>query len=109
MPIYKKTRLIIKMSLVFSFLFNACAEKKSSPIFVFWEDGKATGILIPTEYLDNGSPDSIHVLVSNQPTKIFILGEYSKVPDVILFKPHLPLTHGLTYRVLLSEKLLGEI
>jgi len=109
MPNYKKTRLIIKMSLVFSFLFNACSEKKSSSISIFWEGDRASGILIPAEYLNNSSPDSLHVLISDQTTNTFILGECVKVPEGILFKPLLPLTHGLTYKVQLSEKLLGEI
>jgi hypothetical protein len=109
MPNYKKTRLIIKMSLVFSFLIFACSEKKNSPITIYWEDGKATGFLIPTEYLNNNPPDSIHVQISNQPIKTFILGEYINVPEGILFKPYLPLTNGLTYRVLLSEELIYEV
>ena len=109
MPIYKKTRLIIKMSLVFSLLFCACSEKKKSSISIFWEDDKAVGILIPVEYQMNAPADSIHVLINNQSTKNFILGEYIKVPEGILFKPLLPLTYGLTYKVLLGEKLLGEI
>ena len=109
MPIYKKTRLIIKMSLVFSFLFFACSEKKNSHIDIYWEDGKALGFLIPTEYLKNNPPDSIHVQISNQPIKTFILGEYISVPEGILFKPLLPLTNGLTYRVLLREELIYEV
>src|SRR4249920_347146 len=99
MPNYKKTRLVVKMSLVFSFLIFACSEKKNAPISIYWEDGKASGILIPTEYLKNNPPDSIHVQISNQPTKTFILGEYINVPEGIVFKPFLPLTNGLTYRV----------
>ena len=97
------------MSLVFSLLFYACSEKKSSPISIFWEDDKAVGILIPAKYLNNNPSDSLHVLISDQATNTFMLGEYIKVPEGILFKPLLPLTHGLTYKVLLSEKLLGEI
>jgi hypothetical protein len=102
-----KIRTFVMISLVFSFLFSGCSEnnkKDELVISIQWEDYKATAIRIPYALLQGISFDSARrsVKVQLEDTGTDVLGEYSSVDGALIFRPLIPFTAGLTYKVTAS-------
>lgn len=100
-------------SLVFFLLtvLSAC-DKHHDKIALVWDkDNHATGIFIPS-YLLNVEPgipieESLKVALTNSNQNI--LGNLSEDGDAILFTPVIPLSPGLTYKIIQAGKFIGEI
>jgi hypothetical protein len=92
---------------------NGCSEndEKNNSISIQWKETKATGILIPRNFLNSIPEDSIELFLKIHLAKSnsSILGEYIVTDDAVIFHPLLPLTRGLEYEVYLKNKLLGEV
>lgn len=111
---YKKIRLSLLLSLIFYCLLTGCTEKKDKPVvFIEWELEKAIGMVVPLELLGNVPQDSIaqllHIHLAGSKESIAILGHYDKREQVIIFRPVLAFTRGLTYEVRLRDQLLQQL
>ena len=109
----KKIRTSVLGSLVFSFLFLSCSENKKEDhsVAVQWEGRRAESIIIPWQFLNGISKDSIQQLLHIQlfNTNTPMLGEYILTDDAVIFRPLIAFTHGLKYEVRLANKLLSKI
>jgi hypothetical protein len=100
-------------SLVFFLLaiLSAC-DSHHDKIELAWDkDNHATGILIPSYLLkvEAGTPieESLKIVLANSSQNI--LGNLSEDGDAILFTPIIPLSPGLTYKIIQAGKFIGEI
>lgn len=102
-------------NLIFSFMLLGCERPayKQDSITIFWERGRAMGIVVPLRFLEHTVEDSIEYLLQihlvNSNVRSPILGEYTTGKDAVLFRPLIPLTPGLKYEVRLRNKSLGKI
>lgn len=93
----------------------ACSgqKEKSLAIDVLWENERATGVIVPSSFLDDVPTDSItsqlHVYLSGMESRTAILGDYQHGDEKVIFKPLIPFTPGLTYEVSVAGKVLGKI
>ena len=99
---YIKTGFCILWNLVFYFTFTGCTEKKDPFSFTFqWEGTKAVAIIIPQRFVSTVPKDSVNELLhlrlakSDQP----VIGDYFFEDDKVIFKPIIPFTRGLSYKV----------
>ena len=106
---HKKARLINIISLVFCLLIAACTNRKAPHFSIYWEGSKPTGIVIPYDALENSSIDSLQIVLNNNSNSVKILGEFTRIEDTVLFKPLIPLTRGLKYKIQLGNQVLGEL
>ncbi|HEX6890105.1 MAG TPA: Ig-like domain-containing protein [Chryseolinea sp.] len=93
----------------------ACSGQKdgATNLEIIWEDERARGLIIPSVYLSEVPPDSIHnflrIYLSSSDNRTPILGDYQQAEDGIVFKPLIPFTSGLTYEVSVAGKAIGRI
>ncbi|MEO5564683.1 MAG: Ig-like domain-containing protein [Chitinophagaceae bacterium] len=99
--------------LVLFFLWIGCRQNgKEKVVSIVWDGNKAIQISVPRSLLDTVNEDSVdkqlhtYLTPGNGPA---ILGEYSITPDAILFKPVIPFTRGLKYKIILGDELISEI
>jgi len=109
-----RIRLRLCQCLVLFFLLGCWEQKdKSKVVSIFWEQERATGIIIPAHYLTGHPTDSakylLQVHLSKPGNYPAILGDYERLEGNILFKPLIPLSPGLTYEVRLSGNPIGKI
>ena len=100
-------------SLVFFLLtiLSACDSHHSKIDLVWNKDDHATGILVPSYLLhvEAGIPIESSLKVTLADSDQNILGTLSEDGDAILFTPLIPLSPGLTYKIIQAGKLVGEI
>lgn len=103
------TRLVLLTNLVISFLmfFSACTfkEDKSNDkptISLLWEGQKAVGISIPKNLTEPLESKLVSVRLVGAGEQSFILGDYDIGEKVILFKPLIPFTPGLSYHIFID-------
>lgn len=112
-PHKKKIRFWLSRSLIFFLCVSCNDHKKSTALSIQWENGRATGIVIPSTFLAAISAESLkqtlRVDLKTSPTAQGILGEYKNTGDEIIFRPLIPLTRGLTYTVRLRDQVVSEI
>jgi hypothetical protein len=107
------TRLYVIYSLVFFLLAisSACDSHHNKIALAYDKDNHPTGILIPSYLLkvEAVTPieESLKVILANNDQSI--LGNLSEDGDAILFTPLIPLTPGLTYKIVQAGKFIGEI
>jgi hypothetical protein len=107
------TRLYVIYSLVFFLLaiFAACDSHHDKIALTWDKNDHATGILIPSDLLnvETSVPidSSLKVVLADGDQNI--LGNISEDGDAILFTPLIPLSPGLTYKIVQAGKLIGEI
>lgn len=92
-------------------VLSAC-DKHHDKIALAWDkDNHATGIFIPSYLLnvEAGIPIEESLKVSLANSNQNILGNLSEDGDAILFTPLIPLSPGLTYKIVQAGKLIGEI
>jgi len=108
-----KIRRLFAWSLVFCFSFTGCYHSKDESIRIFWENERPRGILIPVSLVESSNENSfdmdIAVTIEGRANNPHILGYYSVEGQDVIFKPLLPLTHGLRYSVHYRNKFLGTI
>lgn len=105
-----KIRLSILLSLIFFVLFTtACRQNSKETIDIIWKDKKPIGVSVPKSLLKktDSFPVLLKIRLENQSD--LMLGEYIEQSDHILFKPLLPLSHGLSYEVYFSEEFLDKV
>ena len=107
-----RIRLCFLYNLIFFvLLLTGCSKKKSADVSIIWSDQQAIGISIP-ETLTGTITDSLEnklvVRLSKEGNITPIIGSYQKQNDAILFEPLIPFTHGLSYQVLLDDKLISQ-
>jgi hypothetical protein len=93
----------------------ACSGQKerSTNLDIIWENERATGLIVPSVFLTDVSPDSINnalsIYLSSSESRTAILGDYQHAEDGIVFRPLIPFTSGLTYEVSVAGKTIGKI
>ena len=101
------TRLF-KYSLVFFLcVIAACQTPKVDKITLVWNNEQAKGLLIPKHLVQD--MDKFPLSVSLNGSDRDVLGNFSKTDSGILFEPLIPLTQGLEYGVLQSNRVVGKI
>lgn len=101
------TRLF-KYSLVFFLcVIAACQTHKSDKITLVWTNGQAKGILIPEHLIQD--MDKYPLAVSLNGSDRDVLGNFSKTDTGVLFQPLIPLSQGMEYGVLQSNRVVGKI
>ena len=94
----------------FVLFFIGC--RVNNGIAIFWEKDKAAGILIGKDLLNEIPADTVEKYLRielDNANGIAMLGNYQLLDGDILFKPPIPLTGGLTYRVIFHENEIGRI
>jgi hypothetical protein len=107
------TRFIF-VGLVFFFLLNSCRDDKKEleEIEIVWENNKAVELIIPKKLFQvvslDGSQPQVFLDSANAPA---ILGASSigVTSEFAAFKPLIPFTRGLRYRVTVNNKTIGTI
>lgn len=108
-----KIRLYALYSLIFfvSHLFLQCQPTGKTDIAIRWADQRATGLIIPSQFIETVPANSIKEIVSvrlaNHQTAI--AGNYQLTDDGLLFEPLIPFTRGLRYTVWLGGERLKEL
>jgi len=92
------------------FVLLACERKDTGEITVNWNDNQAISVSVPKKLLHDGTLDSIGQsfqvrLESINP--VAILGEHNLAGNFLLFKPVIPFSRGLTYKIFFRERLIG--
>ena len=101
------TRLL-KYSLVFFLcVITACQSHKSDKITLVWKSGLAKGILIPEQLIQD--IDKYPLAVSLNGSDRDVLGNFIKTDSGVLFEPLIPLSQGMEYGVLQSNRVVGKI
>jgi hypothetical protein len=103
----KGTRLFSYGLVFFLCVFSACQSNKADNIRLVWKNGQAKGILMP-EYLI-GDIDKAPLTVSLNGSDHAILGSFVKTDTGVLFEPLIPLTQGMEYGILQSNRMVGKI
>jgi hypothetical protein len=87
------------------------AGKPDGAITIEWNGSKPIGILIPQNVAGSVPADSLKYVLSVKLTgnTVPVLGEYSMTDNNILFRPLIPLSHGLEYEVWSGQQLTGKI
>ncbi len=112
------TRIYIRLRHLCSLIFFAfifllsCKQNKQRDIEIIWDDKRAVAISIPKSLLNDMDINSL-----NERLKVYVeknksvamLGEYNLQDEMILFKPLVPLSQGLSYEVYFDKKLIGNI
>jgi hypothetical protein len=85
--------------------------KSNEAISIEWNGSKPIGILIPESAAGDVPVDSLKYVISVKLAGNItpILGEYSIAGQNILFRPLIPLSHGLEYEVWSGQQLSGKI
>lgn len=110
MSIYKKTRRFLLVSLVFSFIIISCSSPgKNNNITLRWEQGKAVGVAIPVSLLKGMDKELVEISLVKETKQPAIPGDYSIENDTLVFRPIIPFTRGLTYRIAVAGNVLAEI
>ncbi|WP_373550022.1 Ig-like domain-containing protein [Haliscomenobacter sp.] len=109
----KKGGLQLMCSLAFlSLLALYACQKREETIELVWNNQRATGISIPKHLVKNFSSaaidPSIKVVLGNNVDQA-ILGNFSADNSKLLFEPLIPLTPGLTYRILENNRSIGQL
>src|ERR1700761_5057543 len=110
----KNTRLYVKYSLVFFLLLIlADCKKHSNTITLLWKDSRATGIQIPEQLIRDASllrvKHSVTVILTGGRDRRAILGDFTLNDDMVVFKPLIPLSPGLSYTILQDNRLIETI
>ena len=107
-------RLGIMPSLIF-FVFTiciGCRQNKDGDVNIIWNDNKAIGLSVPTKLLNENANDSLYrifeVRLESNDT-VAILGHHSIVGNDVVFKPLIPFSHGLTYKIFFRKKEIGKV
>lgn len=106
---------IVVGTLALSMVLQSCSSKKERAlnIEIIWTDDRATGLIIPSVYVNDIPSDSIvsqlHVYLPVNESRTAIFGEYKTVDDGIEFRPLIPFTPGLTYEINVAGKKIGNI
>ena len=92
-------------------ILSACDSHHDKIALAWDKDHHATGILIPSYLMQvqAGVPIESSLKVTLADSNQNILGNLSEDGDAILFTPVIPLTPGLTYKIIQAGKLIGEI
>lgn len=94
------------------FLFASCRQNKTEEIKIIWKNNQAVGISVPERFFEKVPPDSVSNLFQvrlEDQNKISILGEYKLEEELLLFKPLIPFSTGLSYEIVFQNKLIGKI
>jgi hypothetical protein len=101
------TRLF-KYSLVFFLcVITACQTHKADKITLVWKNVQATGILIPEHLIQDMDKNPLSVSLNGSDRDV--LGNFSKTDSGVLFQPLIPLSQGMEYGVLQSNRVVGKI
>jgi hypothetical protein len=101
------TRLF-KYSLVFFLcVVAACQTHKADKITLVWQNAQAKGILIPEYLIQDITKYPLTVSLNGSDQNV--LGNFSKTDSGILFEPLIPLSQGMEYGVLQSNRVVGKI
>lgn len=92
-------------------ILSACDKHHDKIALAYDKSDRATGIFIPSYLLsiEAGIPIETSLKVTMGNNNQNILGNLSEDGDAILFTPLIPLTPGLTYKIVQAGKLIGEI
>lgn len=108
--VIKNTRLYFKYSLVFFLLpVLICCKDHARKIKLLWKDHLAIGIKISAYPVKDGIPQSLKIILANGEKQKGILGNFSVDGDAVLFMPLIPLSPGLTYKILQDNRVIGNI
>lgn len=109
----RRIRLGKPLSLIFfALLFAGCRQKEDKQLSLFWEEGKAAGIVIPQSLLESSGMEVIknNLQVRLQKTDVAIFGDFQLVTNNnVLFRPLVPLFSGRQYDVFFNQKFIGSI
>jgi hypothetical protein len=111
---YKQIRPVILPGLICFLLVLACSDRKQQEeIMVEWREGKATGVVMPFATLNNINTDSIQHLIqirlAGNEGGPSVLGHFENTGETVIFRPVLPFTRGLLYKIYLRDRLLDTI
>jgi len=101
------TRLLQYSLVFFLCIIAACQTQKTDKIKLVWKNGQATAILIPDYLVED--MDRYPLVVSLNGSDRGILGSFIKTDTGILFQPLIPLSQGMEYGVLQSNRVVGKI
>jgi hypothetical protein len=108
----KKIRLGTLLSLIFFMPFTqGCQQKKGEQVSIFWEEGRAKGVIIPKSLLTNSNQEHLKTVlqIRLEDAGNSMLGDYGEVSGGVLFKPLVPLTPGKRYKVFYNKDLIGRV
>lgn len=103
----KKIRLHVLCGLVFSIFISCSGHKEQiSQVTIDWHGNRAIGIGFPPDLYRGISYDSIDQLIQVRLSNASapILGEFSFVENILMFRPLIPFTHGLKYDLYIRGK-----
>jgi len=91
----------------------ACKQQHDKKIALLWQDDRAIGIQIPEDLIRDASENrvehSVKVVIAGKTHVPAILGEFSPDGDMVLFKPMIPLSPGLSYTILQDGRFVGNV
>jgi hypothetical protein len=106
----KNTRLYIQYGLVFFlFMIFYCCKDHSQKVTLLWKDHRAMAIQIPAYLTKDISTHPLKVILAIGKEQKGILGDFADDGDIVLFKPLIPLSPGLTYKLLQNKRVIGNI
>jgi hypothetical protein len=106
-------RLSRLLSLIFfATLLFSCREDKTEKITIIWDNNQAIGISVPKSFLEAPGDDSLTELFQVQlETKnpVAILGNPSINNNKLLFKPLIPFSRGMSYKIIFRNRQIATI
>jgi len=107
-------QLICRLFLFYILALSSACKNGSQPkeIAIVWKDGKAIGLSIPRELVNEIDrktiADRVKISMSNQPGQQQIAGDFNFSNDSVVFIPVIPFTRGLNYEIRKDGKILSK-
>lgn len=105
--ILKKSTRLFNSLVLFLCVLTACQTNRSDKVRLIWSNGQAKGILVPTNLIDDINKHPLIITLNGGDRSL--LGNFVNTDSGIVFQPLIPLTQGMEYGVLQSNRVVGKI
>ncbi|MEJ1237276.1 Ig-like domain-containing protein [Chryseolinea sp. T2] len=98
----------IRNLIFFAALLSNCTSHKDDRVALVWLDNEAVGLSVPLSLISSVTEAEVfNVRVKGQ--QVMMLGDIDREAHQLIFRPLIPLTRGLSYEVVVNEKVVAEV